>query len=197
MSDNEEKKRPNANYKLSKDINDPERIVRHYNREERLAKAPQSVRDLYSTRPQRRFGIFRSLVGTKPNALLFISIVVLCLIIFVMSSLDLLGDSWTLEGNTISVQAFNYEGTTIVAITKVIKTNVLSFFNTPYTGEVNIAVLASADTQAENIFPHRIFFTLEQEEIFRFSVPFDVDELLLVFHTEKNRLSATVKVADF
>ncbi|MCL2043496.1 MAG: hypothetical protein FWG89_05090 [Treponema sp.] len=194
MSDNEEKKRPNANYKLSRDITDPEGIVRHYSREHRLAKAPQAVRDLYEEKPTRRFGIFRSLVSTKPNALLFFSIVVLCLIIFVLSSLDLIGDTWNLEGNRLSIQAFNYEGTIIVAITKTIRNNALSFFSTAYTGEVTIAVLTSADIHAENIFPQRIFFTLEKEEFFRFSVPFDTDELLLVFHTEKNRLSTTVKV---
>ena len=198
MSDNEEKKRPNANYQLSKDINDPERVVRHYNREERLAKAPQSVRDLYSTKPQRRFGIFRSLVDTKPKAMMFISIVVLCLILFVMSSLDLIGNSWRLEGNILSIEAINLEGAIMVSITKTIRSNILSYFTTAYTGEVNIAVLAAADTHAENIYHYRFLFTPEQEQVESFAVPFDTDELLLVFHTDRNnRLSAKVKVSTF
>jgi hypothetical protein len=61
MSDGNEKRRPNANYKLSPDTVRPEDIVYHYNRERRLEKAPQIVQDLYKEQPRSRFfgGLFQ------------------------------------------------------------------------------------------------------------------------------------------
>ena len=75
MSDSGEKRRPNANYRLSKENANTDEITYYYNREARLAKAPQSVRDLYNEDPPKRAGLFRSLVNTKSKKFTFISIV--------------------------------------------------------------------------------------------------------------------------
>jgi len=201
MSDNnEEKKRPNANYQLSKnDVNEGE-LVFHYNREHRLAKAPQSVRDLYKTKPPRSFSLLKPLVSTKPLAMLFATIVVICILIMVISIMGLAGNSYNLDGNRLSFQAMQYEGAVIMTVKKAIPKDIFARFSStaPYSGAVEIAVQpvikAAADQEPQAVFYHKIFFTLEPEEIYRFSVPFDTQELAIVVKTEKKTLGVTVKV---
>ena len=199
MSDNTERKRPNANYKLSKENIREDELTFHYNREHRLAKAPQSVRDLYKDEGRKRMGLFRSLTDSKPKVMMLISIVVACLAIGVFSSLGLIGSTYNLDGNELSIQAINYEGTVIVAIKKTSGKNIVSRFIPPYTGEVNIAVSPAAIISSgqplmpEHIFYHKIFFTLESPENYTFAVPFDPEELSFVIQTEKKTLKATVK----
>jgi len=200
MSD-EEKKRPNANYRLSGQNVDERNLVFHYSREHRLAKAPQAVRDMYN-KPQQphRFNLIRPLVRTKPLAMMFASIIIICIFILVISALGLAGSSYNLDGNRVSIQAIQYEGATIVAVKKTIPKDIISRFSSsaaPYTGAVDIAVQpvmkTDADQRPESAFYHKIFFTFEPEEIYRFSVPFDAKELALVFKTEQKTLGVTVK----
>ena len=207
MSDNEEKKRPNANYKLSNENSDKntreDQATFYYNRERRLAKAPQSVRDLYNMPRTHRFNLFKPLVKTKPLLMMFASIVIICLFILVISALGLMSNDHDLDGNQISIQAIRYEGISIIVVDKTVqKPGLVGFFrsgNTAYTGAVDIAVQpvmkadSGQDWQTENIFYHKIFFTLEPKEYYRFSVPFDVGELALVFKTETKTLGLTIK----
>jgi hypothetical protein len=204
MSDNdnvnEEKKRPNANYKLSGENVRNDNMVFYYNRENRLAKAPQAVRDLYKEQPKQKFSLFRPLLSSKPLTLMFISIVILCLVILAVSNMGLLGDSYVLDGNQLSVRAVKFEGTIIVMVDKTIKKNGMArFFDSDpaYTGPVDIAVqpLIKNDVffEPDDIFLHRIFFTLEPQEYYRFSIPFFTEELALVFKSEKGTLTLTVK----
>jgi hypothetical protein len=201
MSDNnEEKKRPNANYPLSGQNIDENNLVFHYNRERRLAKAPQAVRDMYN-KPQSpyRFNLFRPLVSTKPLAMMFGSIIIACILILIVSALGLAGSSYNLDGTRVSLQAIQYEGAVIVVVKKTIPKDILTRFSSaaPYSGAVDIAVqpvIRTADQEPQAVFHHRIFFTLEPEEIYRFSVPFDTKELALVFKTEQKTLGVAVKV---
>jgi len=201
MSDNEEKKRPNANYPLSGQNVDENNLVFHYNRERRLTKAPQAVRDMYN-KPQSpyRFNLFKPLVSTKPLAMMFGSIIVACICILIISALGLAGSSYNLDGTRISLQAIQYEGAVIVVVKKNIPKDILTRFSSaaPYSGAVDIAVQPvikdGVDQKPEPVFYHKIFFTLEPEEIYRFSVPFDARELAVIFQTEKKELRVTVKV---
>jgi len=209
MSDNEEnrKQRPNAGYKLSNENANlsEEKIVHYYNREHRLKKARKSVRDLCNTPPQRpRFNLLKPLVGTKPLAMMFFSIIVICVIIVALSLLGLTSADYTLDGNHVSVQAIRYEGAVIMAVDKSTrKSSGLDRFSRsapPYTGAVDIAVqplLKDGEVRGEipeDLFFHKIFFTLEPQEYYRFSVPFDTDELAVVLRTETNKsLQLTVK----
>ena len=205
MSDNEEKRRPNANYKLSNEnVNKEDQITFYYDRERRLAKAPQSVRDLYNapTTTTGRFNLLRPLVRTKHLRMTFFSIIIICVLVAALSLLGFTGTDYTLDGNYLSIQAIKYEGAIIIAVDKSVKKSGLaarlSRSNTAYTGAVDIAVQPavkadSGDWQPENIFYHKIFFTVEPNEYYRFSVPFDAEELALVFKTEKKTLGFTVK----
>lgn len=199
MSDGEEKKRPNANYKLSKEHTDPEEITYHYNRERRLEKAPQSVRDLYREEPPKRFSLLRPLTGSRPRAMMFFTIVIACLMIVVISYLNLASDTYDFDGNRITIQAIVFDDTIIVALKKSVRTDALARLNKPYTGAVNIAIAPAIKAgtgqvmQPEDIFYHRIFFSAQTQENYSFAVPFRANELLMVFQSEKKTLNAKIK----
>jgi len=201
MSDDQEKKRPNANYPLSGQNVDENNLVFHYSREHRLAKAPQAVRDMYN-KPQQphRFNLIRPLVRTKPLAMMFASIIIICIFMLVISALGLAGSSYNLDGTRVSLQAIQYEGAAIVVVKKTIPKDIVSRFSSaaaPYSGAVEIAVQpvikTAADQESQTVFYHKIFFTLEPEEVYRFSVPFDAKEFAIVLQTEKKELRVTVK----
>jgi hypothetical protein len=185
-------KRPNANYKLSKqgiEINPEEELNFHYNRERRLAKAPQNVRDLYNNKPGPRFSLLRPLVADRPRRIIFFTIVVLCLVIFVFSFLGLFGRTYSLDGNNLAITGTGYDGVTIIVIRKNNESRM-----TAYTGAVDITVSPVLTVPGEDfpVFFHRIFFTLEQEEVYRFTVPFDAPELLVLIQTERSSLNLRI-----
>jgi len=194
LTDEERPHRPNENYKLSRseDSFNPEneKLVFYYNRERRLEKAPQIVKDLYANpvKKQNRFNLLRPLIADKPRAMLFVTILLMCAAIFVFSILGFFGSSYSLEGNKIEISGTVFEGTTLVVLRKTIKSK------TPYSGAVDIAVSVPVQPD-ENmpLFYHRVYFTLEQEEVYRFVVPFDSPELLIVVHAEKSDLQIKFK----
>lgn len=187
MSD-ETPKRPNEKYELTRKNNE-ENLVFYYNRERRLEKAPQSVKDMYAEPNKKgRFGLFSSLVADRPRAFLFCTIVVLCAVIIFLSVYENLDSVYTLEGAKLELSGTRYEGITIIVLRKTNKSADV------YSGAVDIAVsVESSDIENFPVFYHRIFFSLEKEEDYRFSVPFDEDELLLVIQTENNSLKIRLK----
>jgi len=187
-------RRPNANYNLSKPdtvTNKKESITFYYNRERRLAKAPQAVKDLYKEQKFNRFNLLRPLIADKPRAMIFTSIVILCAAIVLLSLLGYINKTYSLEGNKLTVGATGYEGTAIIVLKKTVNNK-----KTAYTGAVDIAVSPVVQNMDEQypVFYHRVFFTLEQEEIYRFVVPFDSSDIAVVLQTEKSTLKITVKV---
>jgi len=197
--DDKEKKRPNAKYQLSHEKVQSEEIVYHYNRERRLEKSTQAVRDLYTEPPRRRFGFLLALTGTKPNAMLFGTIIFLCALMLIFSYFGLAGDSRELDGNVLSVKGINYEGTVIIEVIKKHRKDRFARSIKPYTGAVEVAVFLPAkknqEQQPTGIFRQKIFFTNEQEERYVFTVPFDQSELALIFQTEKKSVNLTIHVA--
>jgi hypothetical protein len=203
MSDDaKDEKRPNANYKLSNENPNTLEIVKHYNRERRLEKATQTVRDLYTEQPRRRLGFFYSLLGTKPNAMLFGTIIFLCVMMLMLSIFGLTGDSRELDGNILSVKGKKYEGTVLIEVRKTPRKDKFASHIQAYTGAVEIAVFPAAKQgleqgqQSTDVFFHKIFFTNDQEEHYLFTVPFDQSELSFVFRTEKKTLGLTIKPID-
>jgi len=197
--DDKEKKRPNAKYGLSRETIQGAEVVRHYDRERRLEKAPQQVRDLYKEQPRRRFGLFSSLTGSRPGAILFGTIIILCVVMLMLSFFGFTGDSRELDGNIIYVNGSKHEGTVIIEVIKKPRKDKIARNIKAYTGAVDIAVFPTAKSGADqnpqsgDIFYHRIFFTNTREERFGFTVPFDSGEMSFIFMTEKKSLNLTIK----
>ena len=201
MSDSNENtsNRPNANYKLSKEKTREDELVFYYNRDRRLEKASQEVRDIYRLEGQTRFNLFKPLINTKPKRAMLVFIALLCIVILALSIFGYASDTYSLEGNELSIMAIKYDGAVILALRKTVKKNILMRFNSVYTGAVDIAVSpalkSDSNTSIEDIevFYQRIFFSMEPEENYRFSVPFDAVDLLIVIKTEKKTISTTIK----
>jgi len=182
--------RPNKKYKLSKPDNtdiSQEGLTFYYSRERRLENAPKEVQNLYNNKKKSRFSIFGVLVADRPRRILFIVIVILCAAIITLSITGYLDPSYSLGGNKIVVSGINVDGKTYFIIKKTAKND------KAYTGAVDIAVSASISEGQDNIFAHRIFFTMETEEVYSFTVPFDEPELLMVLQNEKNTLQLKIK----
>ncbi|WP_461255876.1 hypothetical protein [Treponema sp. R80B11-R83G3] len=188
------KQRPNAKYKLSKpdDAEVPkEGLTFYYNREHRLAKASKDVQDLYKEKKSSPFGFFTVLVADKPRKILFFSIIVICVMIWLLGLLGYFDSSYTLDGNKLKISASAFEGTTIVVINKTVKSK------NPYTGAVDIAVSVPAQTENNSpVFYHKIFFSLDKEEQYSFVVPFESTELLMVLQTEKYTLKIKINTEE-
>jgi len=198
MTEENKKTRPNANYKLSKpDGPNPaaeENLVFYYNRERRLEKAPQAVKDLYAPKKTGSgFNLLRPLIADKPRATVFFSIILMCVMIIFVTLMNKFGGSYSLEGNGIEIKGTRYEGATIVVLTKAVKKN----SGNAYTGAVDIAVSVPVSGGVENedtpVFYHRIFFSMEPVEEYRFAVPFDSPEQLIILQSEKNALQIKYK----
>ena len=192
----DEKTRPNAKYKLSNTNYNPDEITYHYNRERRLEKAPQSVKDLYAENPKRRFSLFGTFVGNKSRAFTFISIVIISIMIMLMAITGSLGDSLELERNLLDIQAqvIRGENAAHITIRKTARKGILAFFNPPYTGFVDIEIFpAGSGSLDDPPYHRRIRFTNEEEQYIRFSVPaMQSSALQLIFRTEKSALHASV-----
>jgi hypothetical protein len=205
MTEDEKKPRPNANYKLSKPDGPnkaaEENLVFYYNRERRLEKAPQAVKDLYNKdKTNRRFSLLGPLVADKPRATVFFTIILVCVAIIIVTLVNKTGGVYSLAGNSIAITGTRFEGATIVVLTKTVKKNA----GNAYTGAVDIAVSYPVDTVVNNgavysdgenypVFYHRIFFSMEPVEEYRFAVPFDTPEQLLILQTERNTLKIKFK----
>jgi len=194
ITDNNEQsgqeQRPNKKYKLSKPDNtdvSQEGLTFYYSRARRLENAPKEVQDLYKEHKKSRFSIFGSLVADRPRRILFVVIVLLCAAIITLSITGYLDPSYTLEGNKIVVSGINVDGKTYFIIRKNARNN------KAYTGPVDIAVSTIISKGQSDIFAHRIFFTMEPEEVYSFTVPFDEPELLMVLQNEKNTLQIKIK----
>lgn len=88
---------------------DEEQMVFHYNREERLKHAPEIVQDYYSGKfKPYKGGIFRSLVNTKANRLLFVTIIFAFGIIYFVNYFGPQKSSGSLSGVDVNLSAFSY-----------------------------------------------------------------------------------------
>jgi hypothetical protein len=188
VTEEEKPRRPNAEYPLSRE-KEGDDIAFYYSRDRRLAKAPESVRSLYRDEPKKK-GFIRSLTATRPLAILFGSILVISAFITVLAIFGGAENSWMLGGNRISVQAMKFQGATYLVLNKTVKDRNV------YTGLVDMAVAPEVPGGQEDtpypVFRNRIFFSLKEEEEYRFSVPFEADRLVVVLQGEKSSLEFTV-----
>jgi len=197
----EEKNRPNSGYKLSKEnhtrnySSENEGLPFHYNRAKRLDRAPQTVQELYDEPRKSRFGIFRSLVSTKPNKMLLLTIVILCGFIYFLSFAGYFDRSYTIDSNKIFVKGTKFEDTVIIILRKNIQKTRTRNALQHYTGSVDLGIspVVAPGTEDFPVFYHRIYFTQDQEEEYRFVVPFNAQELIMIVQTEKSSIKITFK----
>jgi hypothetical protein len=168
-------------------------MVFYYSRARRLERASEAVRRLNDPNPEKPPNLFRTLVATKPRAMLLITILFLSALIVLVSFVINLDEGRLLGGNRIAVSAMTFSGATYIALKKT------AGGERAYTGTVDLAVTIplkpeEADQGAEApIALQRLFFTLKPEEDFRFSIPFEAPELLIVMQAEQERISLRVK----
>ena len=191
--------RPNSKYKLSGKIQENDSLMFYYSREQRLSKAPQAVRDLYNSPKPQKTGILHSLTANRGRTFIFASIVLMCAALLLINILDP-SASYRLNGNQITAQAMKYEGAIIVLVKKSLPKSRYGKQrgNAAYTGEVSIHAFPLTGTesgaQAQEIFMHRILFTRDGAQEFRFTLPFEADTVMLVFQAEKKQLSIKLNV---
>jgi hypothetical protein len=129
--------------------------------------------------------------------MLLITIVVVSFVLLFLSRGLKANGGARFAGSTIAVSAMSFsalegEGETAATyIAAVKKTD----SERAYTGPVDIAVSVFQKEGGGDppIATRRIFFTLEKEEEFRFSVPFTGPELILVFRAEEELTTLRIK----
>jgi hypothetical protein len=169
-------------------MEEPDRpLVFYYSREKRLERASQKIREMNDGKIPRRPGLFRTLTSTKPLAFLFISTITLCILTVLVSYLTK-RDQTVLLGNTLEISALSEGEKSYITIQKNIKSD------DSYTGTVNVAVSIPVKKGEEApIHAERLYFTLEQEEVFRFAVPFTAPELLVLVEEKEERVFLKIK----
>jgi hypothetical protein len=174
--------------KPSEAASSPEReTVFYYNREHRLARASPAVQALNEQKASFRKTAF-SPAMTRPLVILFGTIVFLTVSGFVIGAFSDKDDGKKLGGNGITAEAIRFEGATYIALKKTFTGG-----GNVYTGAVDIAISPrSKDAESAPITIERVFFSYEESEEYRFSVPYEAPELLILLKAETEMLSLTV-----
>ncbi|MDR1904014.1 MAG: hypothetical protein LBQ88_17225 [Treponema sp.] len=164
-------------------------LVYYYNREHRLARASPAVQALNEQKASSRNTVFKSPMAVRPLVILFSTIVILTVTGFIMGAFSGKDEGKKLGGNSITAEAMRYKGATYIALKKTYAGN-----EHVYTGTVDIAVSVPELKSAEAvpIITERVFFSLEQNEEYRFSVPYEAPELLILLKSETEMISLVV-----
>ena len=186
--------RPNAAYQLSEKKIEDNNLKFYYSREERLEKAQKSVRDLYNEQKRPRFSFLGPLINGKGRAMLFGSILLICAALMAITIFDPSGN-YELSGNRVTVRAIRYEGAIIAVLKKkaVKKKHYTGAVEIGASPEVSKGEAASAVADAP-IFYHRIFFSAENTEEYRFSLPFEAERVIMVLQAENASISMKLRV---
>lgn len=142
-----------------------EQMVFHYDRQERLRHAPQIVRDYYSGdfKPYKG-GLFKSLVATKANRLLFVTVIFTFGIILFIRYFGPEKRSGSLNKVDVSLSAFSYEDSVYVSVkyhsaSKKVREN--------FTQEVPVYASVSAiDRDGATVGEEKVVGKYEGEELF-------------------------------
>jgi hypothetical protein len=165
--------------------------VFYYSREHRLKRASPTVRALYEDAPKP--GVVRNLMGRKSNLFLLVSILMVCVMLALSSRIPKAEKEINLGGNTVSlVIARNDGGTLSVFIQKTAASSGES-----YTGEVAMAVSPVIPKQDKEktpeIYADKFFFTPAEEEGYRFDLPFEGKDFLVILQTANERQGLRIK----
>jgi len=169
-------------------MEEPDRpLVFYYSRERRLERASQRVREMNDGKIPKRPGLFKTLTSTKPLTYLFVSILTICVLVVIASRFS--GTKQTvLLGNSLDFTAFSQEGKSYITLKKTIQDD------DSYTGPVNVAFSPVVQKGEEApVHAERIYFTLNGEEQFRFTVPFAGPRILVLIEEKDQRAFLKIK----
>ena len=188
MTDDEKKRQQNE------ELN--QEPVYYYSRERRLNRASPRVRAFNDETPSRR-GFSKSLIGSRGNIFLLISIVIICAMFGIAFRSPKGGTKTELGRNTVALTITREEGILILEIVK----------NAPksgefYTGEVDIAVSpvmakpgnAEINLDNYNVFTHRVFFHPVDFESFQSALPFEENNFVVLIITGDEQKALRVNV---
>jgi hypothetical protein len=150
------------------------------------------VRALYDDAPGP--GTVKKLIGKKSNLFLLASIFMVCVMLALSSRSGGSEQGVDLGGNTVALAiARNDEGKLSVFIQKTASPS-----GGVYTGEVAIAVSPVISKQDKGktpeIYTDRFFFTPAEKDGYRFELPFEGKDFLVVLQTETERKGLRLKV---
>ena len=181
----------NDNEKPNEDDEVDEAPVFYYSREHRLSRAPAVVRAL-NDENYARPSLGRRLFGTKENAIILVSILIICAMFTVVSRLSTRGTSVKLGANTLDLNIIR-EGDVLGL--RILKTVPKS--GEFYIGAVNIAVTPVIaqlrEGETPQVFAHRVFFNPADSESFFISLPFDGENFYVLLNTDDEQKIARVK----
>ncbi|MDR1863567.1 MAG: hypothetical protein LBQ67_06575 [Treponema sp.] len=166
--------------------------VFYYSRDRRLERASPAVRALYDEAAPRP-GLLQSLGGRKSNLFLLVSILIVCTALAFSSRVLNAEKGFKLGGNTVALTiARNDQGSLSVFMQKTIPPS-----GEVYTGAVAVAVSPVIPKQDKGktpeIYTDKVFFTPVEEEGYRFDLPFEGDDFLVVLQTENERKGLRIK----
>jgi hypothetical protein len=173
--ENEKPGRPNDGMALSEKHGEGEEPLFYYSRDRRLSKAPPGVQALYKEDRKPKFNLFRPLLSSRPNAILFGTMVALVLITVAINISTRGQGARDYYGNRVSVSAARYGGVTVVNLKKNRRDD-----GAAYTGPLDIAVFPGEDADSPSgpdagpaMYPYRLTFSSRASEEFSFSIPFE------------------------
>ncbi len=89
----------------------------YYNRQERLKNAPESVRDYYNGKlTGQSHGLFKSLVATKGNRMLLVTVVLCAFLVIFLSLFGNKSDRREINGVAVQLSAFTFDDSVYVSL---------------------------------------------------------------------------------
>ena len=174
---------PDDNYEIDREP------IYYYNREHRLSRASQSVRDHNeegSGKARAKGGFF----GSRSNSMVFITIILIIVGFGVISRLQQRERGFTLGGNKLTLLIFEEEGVYLLGIVKSAPLN-----GNAYTGAVDLAV-SPENEETPPVFNHRIYFGPGESELFRITIPFSGRNFLVLLTNGEESVTGKISVTD-
>ena len=165
-------------------------LVFHYKaREQGQRRASASE---LAQKANARPGLMKSLAGGKGNFFVLISIVLICImtVLGYRISSGQTNKGLSLGRNTVNLSILDEDNILFLSIQKHAPAR-----KAAYTGPVDIAASPALPIGEGNLsfVTQRVFFSDSSTEIFRFSLPFGGDEVIVILRTENETVTQTVK----
>jgi len=169
---------------VSLDENIEREPVYYYSREHRLSRASAAVRELNDS-TSGKMSLTKRLFGTRSNAMLFIMIIIIFVMLNFVSKYTQTNTGVNLGGNTVKLTIQKEEELSILDIVKQRAKTGNAFM-----GEVEIAVSPVKNkSETPLVFFHRIIFSPADNESFQILLPFNENEFILLLKTADEQKS--------